>query len=623
MEFSMDQDKIKARLAEANRLYRLGEGESPLSDEEYDYLLSLVDDEALKNQVGIEIDKNKIELAVPMGSLNKVKTRAELLSWFESKQISLQTNLTVSPKFDGLSLLVEFEDGRFKSAATRGDGAVGQNVTEHFRLTRLGKLQLKDNFTGFVVGETIMPEERFAEKYASKFKNPRNMVAGLLSRKTISEELLDVDFIAFSVDGKDFASTAEELAYCNNQINWIYDYQLTIRTLSLADVQEDTMMAYFKEETVYQCDGLVVEVDEVALQNELGRETNSLNPAFARAWKPESDDSRSSQVTGVTWQVSKSGSQKPVVQIEPIELGGVTISNVTGINAKFIKESKIAAGALVSVIRSGDVIPKIINVLVEAEGEVLPTECSSCQGPLIWDKNEVDQVCVNPYCAEKVVSEMAEFFKIMDIDEVGEGIVRQVYEGGYQDVESILKMSAMDFLKLEGFKEKKAHKVYKSIHDKLSDVSLAKLQHASNLFKSLGSRKLELLTEFDSVDKKPTLEQILAIDGYSDITANAYLAVIDEFWLWCEKLPISIKSYEAPQEGSLTGKTFVFSGYRSKEAQAEIEAKGGKIGSSVSKKSFALVLKAKGSGSSKEKKAVDLGIEVFNPEELSQFLEAN
>ena len=573
----MNQDKIKERLEEANRLYRLGEGESPLSDEEYDYLLSLVDDEALKNKVGIEIEKDKVELAVPMGSLNKVKTRSELLSWFESKQISVSTKLTVSPKFDGLSLLVEFENGRFKSAATRGDGAVGQNVTEHFRLTRLGKVLLKDNFTGFIVGETIMPEVRFEEKYKGKFKNPRNMVAGLLSRKTISEELLDVDFIAFSVQGKTFASTAEELEYCNAQINWIYDYQLTIRTISLEEVQEDTMMKFFEEETIYQCDGLVVEVDEVALQNELGRETNSLNPAFARAWKPESDDSRSSKVIGVTWQVSKSGSQKPVVQIEPVDLGGVTISNVTGINAKFMGENKIGPGAVVSVIRSGDVIPKIVKVLVEAEGEVVPTECSCCSGPLIWDKNEVDKLCVNPFCDEKIISEMTEFFKIIEIDEVGEGIVRQVYEGGYCDVESVLKMSGMDFLKLEGFKEKKAQKVYKSIHDKLNDVPLSKLQHASNLFKGLGSRKLDLVAEYDAPKKKPTLEQLIAIEGYSDITANSYLDAIDQFWAWREKLPVNIKAYAAPQEGTLTGKVFVFSGYRSKEAQAEIEAKGARL----------------------------------------------
>ena len=215
---STDQEKIKEILNDANETYRLTGDNSKLSDQEYDFLLDMVEDAGFKSKVGVEVARNKVELAVPMGSLNKVKTYEEISSWCDSKKISPKTAVCITPKFDGLSLLVEFENGQFKGAATRGDGTTGQGVGEHFRYTTLGQLKLPKDFSGFLIGETIMKEDTFKDKYSKKFKNPRNMVAGLLSRKTISRELEDVDFIAFSVANVTFASTHEELGFCKKKI---------------------------------------------------------------------------------------------------------------------------------------------------------------------------------------------------------------------------------------------------------------------------------------------------------------------------------------------------------------------------------------------------------------------
>ena len=618
---SQDQEQIKELLTEANKAYRLTGDDSGLSDAEYDYLLDLVEDDSFKSKVGVEVEKNKIDLAVPMGSLNKIKSNEEIKAWCDSKKIPKSTEICITPKFDGLSLLVEFENGRYKSAATRGDGVTGQDVTEHFRYTVLGHIQMPPDFTGFLIGETIMRESVFAEKYALKFKNPRNMVAGLLSRKQISKELEDINFIAFSVRNMEFDKKSDELSFCNNHVNKHFNYQLRILTKEISQLTDSWLKSVFEEEKEFQCDGLVVEVNDTAFQDELGRETNSLNPAYARAWKPESDDHRPSKVLGITWQVAKSGNQKPVVQIEPIELGGVTISNVTGINAKFVSENGIAPGAVVSVIRSGDVIPKIINILVPVEGDVLPNCCSSCGGEIAWNENEIELNCANQECPEKKISENVDFFKIVGIDEVGEGIVKQFYESGYKNVSDILKMSVEDMLSLDGFKAKKAEKVYSSIHAGLSNIPLHKIQHASNLFKGLGSRKLEPLAMYDSEDKCPSYEQVVDIEGYSDITAKAYLEGFPKFWSWLNDLPVTIAKYEKPAEGIYTGKAFVFTGFRSPEIEEKISSLGGKMTSSVSKKTFALVVKKKGSGSSKEKKAASLGLEIYEKEELEKLLE--
>ncbi|MCH2205855.1 MAG: helix-hairpin-helix domain-containing protein [Lentisphaerales bacterium] len=617
---SADQDQIKDLLTEANKTYRLTGDNSQLSDQEYDFLLDMVDDDSFRSKVGIEVEKNKIELSVPMGSLNKVKTLTEINSWCDSKKIPKNTQVCITPKFDGLSLLVEFENGIYKSAATRGDGVTGQNVTQHFRYTQVGQLKLPAGFTGFLVGETIMKEETFEKKHSKKFKNPRNMVAGLLSRKQISQELEDVDFIAFSVKLVDFPSTSEELTFCNKYVNRFFGYEVKVLTQFIKDLKDDWLQGVFDAEKAYQCDGLVIEINDSALQEDLGQETNSLNPAYARAWKPESDDTRTSKVRSVIWQVSKNGSQKPVVQIEPVDLGGVTISNVTGINAKFISENGIGPDSVVTIIRSGDVIPKIINVVVSSKDEVLPSTCSCCGSELKWNENEIDLMCHNPDCGEMKISENTEFFKIMGIDEVGEGIVKQLFQAGYTSVEQILSLDVQSLLALEGFKEKKAQKVHQSIHDCLQNVALQKLQHASNLFKGLGSRKLELLANFDSPENLATLEQIIAVEGYSEISARAYLAAINEFWIWQSKLPVSIAPYEKPAEGVLSGKTVVLTGFRSPEIEAAVQEEGGKIGSSVSGKTYALVMKKKGSGSSKEKKALSAGVLVLEREEFEEML---
>ncbi len=618
---SDEQRKIKEILNDANRTYRLTGGDSGLTDAEYDYLLEQVDDEIFKNQIGVEIERNKVELPVTMGSLNKVKSQSEIDAWCKSKKISTNTEVCITPKFDGLSLLVSFENGQYKSAATRGDGVTGQDVTEHFRQTKLGKLTLPKNFTGYLVGETIMREDTFKEKYAQKFKNPRNMVAGLLSRKQLAQELTDLNFIAFSVRGMEFEKKSAELTFCNENINKHFGYTLEVILKKIDELSDEWLHQVFTSEKIFQCDGLVVEVNDTTLQMELGKETNSLNPAYARAWKPESDDQRPAKVTGVTWQVSKAGYQKPVVQIEPTNLGGVTISNVTGINARFMQESGIAPGAIVSIIRSGDVIPKIVNVILPVSGDVLPKNCVSCQSDLVWNENEVELLCQNNRCREKKISELTDFFSLLEIDEVGEGIVKQFYEAGYENLHDILKLSPNDMLRIEGFQNKKADKVFSSIHAKLQNVSLPILQHASNLFKGLGSRKLELLAKYDSPENPPTYEEILAIPGFSDISAKSYLDGFHKFWEWAKDLPIKIAAYQAPAEGKLTGKSFVFTGFRSAELEAKIEALGGKIGSGVSKNSFALVIKQRGNGSSKEKKAEELGVKIFDQAELEKFLE--
>ena len=614
------ESALEEVLKAANKAYRLTGEDSGLSDDEYDFVNEkLSDDSLLKSQVGVEVEKNKIDLPVKMGSLNKTKTIDELLNWVGNSSLT-DENIAITPKYDGISLVITYENGVLTSAATRGDGFVGQDVTDLVRHIKT-KMNIvnKKRFTGHVAGELIMSEEIFNKKYKDKYKNPRNMVAGILGRTKISKELEDISFMAYKVySEKEFVTKKEEIDYCNSFFNIFPVYILSVKAGGLSITMFENIL---KGLVTYKLDGLVLEADSKAVQDKLGNETKSLNPAFARAWKPESNDSAQVVCKGVSWNTSKIGASKPIVNIEPVELGGVTISNVTGINAKFIEESKIDKGSIISIIRSGDVIPKIIKTLVPAANFTLPTKCSDCGANLKWNSNRVDLICHNGNCSSKKKSEIEDFFKIMDIDEVGEGVVRQLYEEGKTTVESILAMSVDDFESADGFKSRKAEKIHREIHSKLTNVSLEKIQHASNLFRGLGSRKLALLAQYSSRDNTPSKEDIVGIDKYSDKSAKSYLEGIDLFWDWVENLPLTIKPYDPPKVGALTGKSFVFTGGKPKGLIEKIEDLGGKQSTSVSERTFALVVKDEGSGSSKEAKAKSLDIRIMNWEKLKEFLD--
>jgi DNA ligase (NAD+) len=616
----MDIDALKEKLDHANQLYRTG-GESPLSDAEYDFLLEQVNDQKFRSKVGYEIEKNKVELAVPMGSLNKIKTQAEVFDWSKSKSIPLDTEICVTPKYDGLSLLVYFIEGKYEGAYTRGDGVLGQDVSEHFTVNPLCDLRLPQDFTGYLIGECIMDEAKFKSKYSEKFKNPRNMVAGLLSRKTLSRELADVCYVAYGVRSSQMNHKLDQVEFCNQYINAQWKYKVLCPLYKLEDLKDKELQKVYDSETRFQCDGLVLEVNDSDLFHQIGKETSSLNPAGARAWKPESDDSLPSIVKEVVWQISKNGAAKPVIRIEPIELSGVTISNVTGINARFIEDSGIDQGATVTVIRSGDVIPKIIAVPNAVEKLELPNECPSCQSDLVWNDNRVDIICRNKSCPAMKKAALIDFFALLKADEVGEGIITSLWEAGYQSVKELLELNMEDLLKLEGFKQRKAKKVLDSIKASVLDVPLPRLQHASNLFRGLGEKKLELLQKYDKVGLKPSFDDLLEVDGYSEISAKSYLDSIDAYWEFAAELPgLTYKKVLVNSEGIFAGQTLVFTGFRSPELEEQVKSEGGKIGSSVSKKTAVLVVKVKGSGSSKEKKALDLGVEVWGREDLENHL---
>jgi NAD-dependent DNA ligase len=615
-------NELKDKIKKANDSYRVGN--SIISDSEYDKLveeLSLLSpDDELLTKVGhvVTDESRKSKLPIEMASMNKIKSMDDINDWCRLKGISKNEVVIITPKFDGLSLCVnELSNDAF----TRGDGEFGQKSNEHYKLidNHLYDVENVDPFSPidcqFTYGEVMMSKKTFTEKYSNDFANPRNLVAGLLNSKEATQSLKDCDYIKY---GAIFTPDLMEVRYTKQEvIDYLNQYQkvkVQYHVCKISELTEELLISLFKEYSVdYEIDGLIIEINNLSLQYTLGRETSSNNPCYARAFKhPSFEQSSETEIIGISWNISKQGYLKPTLHVRPIKLDGVTVSNVTGNNARFVKDLGIGVGAKVVVKRSGMVIPIISDVITPVEFQMPDVE------NIDWNENGVELITLTETDEQKLKKIVA-FFEILEADNVSEGVITQLWDAGYKTIKDILNLTISDLEKIDRFGKRKAQIVFNSIKKSVTGVQLSKLQHATGIFKGLGSKKLALLEQFTT---KPTLEQVMSIEGFAEISAKSYIDSYDVYFDFIKELPITIeeKVKVVAVSSDLEGKQFVFTGVRRPDLESVIESRGGKIGSGVSKNTTYLVMKAVGSGSSKEKKAIDLGVEVITVEQLEKLL---
>jgi len=616
-------DKIVKKLEEANKKYR--QGNSIMSDSEYDQLLETLFELDPKNEyfnkVGIEVidDSRKVKLPIPMFSMNKIKTTEEMHDWCRIKGISINEEVIVTPKYDGLSLCKdEINNG---DAITRGDGTYGQKSNEHYKLigNKLYDVVENDPFApiefSYSYGEVIMPKQVFLEKYSRDFANPRNLVAGLINSKTVSESLKDCNFIKYgAVPSPSFRNHFTTKQQILDTLNDNQKVKVPYHICGILDISEEMLISLFKEWSIdYEIDGLIIEINNLQLQDELGRETTTSNPCFSRAFKHESFEQKAeTEIIKIDWVVSKGGFLKPVARLKPVKLDGVTVSNVTCNNARFVKDLGLGAGSIVRIVRSGMVIPKITEV-------IKPVEFKMPDVPNIdWNGNGVELMTLVE-TEEQQLKKIVAFFEILEADNVSEGVITQLWDAGYRTIKDILSLKKTDLEKIDRFGKRKSEIVYNSIQKSITGVSLSKVQHSTGIFKGLGSKKLALLEHFTT---KPTVEEVMQIEGFAEVSAKSYVDSYDEYFNFVKDLPIKIEEkVEVAKTGTdLDGTQFVFTGVRRADLESVIESRGGKIGSSVSKNTTHLVMKVVGSGSSKEKKAQDLGVKIITVDELEKML---
>ena len=389
-----------------------------------------------------------------------------------------------------------------------------------------------------------------------------------------------------------------------------------------------TMLVDWRKNYVYEIDGVIV-VDDKLYPRKSG------NPDYAFAFKMVlSDQVAESKVVDVIWSPSKDGYLKPRIQIEPIKLGGVTIEYATGFNGAFIKDNNIGIGALVEIIRSGDVIPYIRKVVVGAEEPKMPSV------PYKWNDTNVD-VMLEDLLSDETVKEknITGFFKGIGVEGLSSGNITRIIKAGYDTVPKILKMSVDELKNVEGFQIKTATKIHDGIKEKIAAASLVTLMSATNIFsRGFSEKKIELIMEaypdvFNSaVSDAEKIKKIAEIKGMAVKTAEAFVAKIDDFEDFLMETDMYYKLFEfqnaqknkgmdvvgenLQQQHPLYGKTIVMTGFRNKELEEKLKSVGAKVGSSVSKNTYLVIAKDKDDETGKVLEAKKLGINVVSLDEF-------
>ena len=487
-----------------------------ITDNEFDIIKEYMERKYPENEIleniGAEVLKNKVELPYEMPSMDKIKPDSNALQNWTKKYSG---PYVISSKLDGVSGLYTTEGSKPK-LYTRGNGKVGQDISYLLSVLKLPKE--KDIV---VRGEFIIPKKVFEDKYLKTFANARNLVSGIINSKKIDEKTKDLDFVVYEVIQPEIIPTRqmnkiEELGF--KTVLHQDDNALTNEKLS--DILIDWRTNY-----EYEMDGIIVSDDKIYKRK-------SGNPDHAFAFKMViSDQVAEAKVVDVIWQASKNGYLKPKVQIEPVKLGGVTIQYATGFNAKFIESNQIGIGAIIQIIRSGDVIPFIQSVIQSAEKAKMPNE------EYHWTDTEVD-IIVNNIDENDVVKEknITAFFTSLKVDGLSSGNVKRFMKAGYKSISGILKMSKEDFEKIEGFKSKMIEKVYTSIQTKVKEASLLDIMVASNMLgRGLGERKMKpiieaypnILTTTESNDKK--IKMLQEVNGIGIENAKSFVINIPRF----------------------------------------------------------------------------------------------
>jgi DNA ligase (NAD+) len=607
---SLTEDQLAAMITAANVAFHC-HGVPIMTDNEFDivrdYLQSKYPNNPALADVGAEIDsgKNKIKLPYEMASMDKIKPDTNVIvSWCAK----YKGPYVLSCKLDGVSGMFSTEGPKPK-LYTRGDGTVGQDIS-----AMIPKLKLPTDKKDIVVrGEFIIPKAVFLEKYADKFANPRNLVAGIVNQKTHDGRIEDLRFLAYEVIKPAGLKPSEQMALLDTMNVDVVQHRSvpTISNEYMSEVLQDWRKNY-----TYEIDGVIVSDDNIH-----PRATG--NPDHSFAFKMVlSDQMAESQVVDVIWTASKDGYLKPRVQIMPVKLGGVTIQFATGFNGSFIEENKIGIGAIVQIIRSGDVIPKIQSVTTPAAHAKMPSE------EYVWNDTHVD-VMLKDATGNTVVlgKNITGFFKGIGVDGMGPGSVDKLIAAGFDSVPKILRMEKADFLKVEGFQDKTATKLMEGIRDKVAAASLATIMAESNkLGRGFSTKRAEaILAAYPTVfeEGERNVVKLVAIDGIEKKSAQAFVDHIPEFLKFLEecgltdKLKFKVATPAVVDESHpLFGKTIVTSGFRDKDLEEKLKTVGAKMGSGVSKSTFALLVKDMNETSGKVADAKKHGVTIIVREEF-------
>jgi DNA ligase (NAD+) len=639
--------------------------EPEISDAEYDRLMR--DLEALEaehpelrtadsptQQVGggMRTELAKVEHRVPMLSIQNAMNAEEARAWY--KRLDGDLELICEPKYDGLSCELVYEDGKLKVASTRGDGKIGEDVTPNVKTIRSVPQKLKGKFPKRleVRGEVYIEKQAFLElngrleqEGAKTYVNPRNTASGSLRQLDASRSAgRPLSAVWYQVANPEEAGLANQEAVIEALHGWgfvtskdlLRDSPLQVKTFRGADRMVELYETYGerRHSLPFEIDGVVVKVNDIAAQNELGVRSKSPRYMLAIKFPPEEKETT---VEKIEVQVGRTGACTPVAVMTPTLVGGVTVTHASLHNADEIERLGVKPGDRVLVYRAGDVIPKVLRVVKDGGGRpwVMPRECPRCGSELVNLGDEVVRRCPNHLgCPAQVMGAIVHFASrtAMNIEGLADKNVEQLLEAGLiNDPSSLYELEdrRADMVALERWGERKVEKLLEEI-EKSRKPKLEKFIYALGI-RNVGETVAGLIArEVGSIDGllSTTEDQLNAIEGIGPIIAESVVkfigdehnrALIERLQRFVEPEKVKVL---APGEGAFAGMTFVFTGALTKftreDAEQMVRERGGKASGSVSKKTSYVVAGEK--AGSKLKKANDLGVKVISEDDFMAML---
>ncbi|EGP5492029.1 NAD-dependent DNA ligase LigA [Enterococcus faecium] len=656
-------EELRTRLNQWSREYYVEDKptvEDYVYDKEYAELVAieeqypdLITSDSPTQRVGGKVLEGfeKVTHDIPLYSLNDVFSKEELIAFDQrvQKAVGRVVDYCCELKIDGLSVSLRYEDGNFVRGATRGDGTVGENITENLKTVRSVPIKLKEPMNIEVRGECFMPKRSFVQLNQDReaegkdiFANPRNAAAGSLRQldsKITAKRNLDTFLYTVADFGPMQAKTQYDALEELEKIGFH-----TNREKRLCH-SIDEVWSYIEEyhdkrvDLPYEIDGIVIKVNEFSLQDQLGFTVKAPRWATAYKFPPEEVETL---IENIEWTVGRTGVVTPTAIMTPVRVAGTTVSRASLHNGDYIKLKDIRLKDTVLIYKAGDIIPEVSQVVLDkrpkdSEEYQLPTHCPVCGSELVHLDEEVALRCINPKCPAQMKEGLNHFVSrnAMNIDGLGPRVLEQMYDKKLvADVADLYKLTEEELLTLDKIKEKSANNILTAI-DNSKDNSVERLIFGLGI-RHVGAKAAKILAEhFGDLEtlSKSDYESIIALDTIGDIIADSVVTYFsnEEVHELMNELKQAGVNFEykglrnaqlQEVESPFKEKTVVLTGkltrFTREEAKEMIENLGGKVTGSVSKKTDIVV--AGEDAGSKLTKAQELGIEVWTEDQMADAL---
>ncbi|HGF7585427.1 MULTISPECIES: NAD-dependent DNA ligase LigA [Enterococcus] len=656
-------EELRTRLNQWSREYYVEDKptvEDYVYDKEYAELVAieeqypdLITSDSPTQRVGGKVLEGfeKVTHDIPLYSLNDVFSKEELIAFDQrvQKAVGRVVDYCCELKIDGLSVSLRYEDGNFVRGATRGDGTVGENITENLKTVRSVPIKLKEPMNIEVRGECFMPKRSFVQLNQDReaegkdiFANPRNAAAGSLRQldsKITAKRNLDTFLYTVADFGPMEAKTQYDALEELEKIGFH-----TNREKRLCH-SIDEVWAYIEEyhdkrvDLPYEIDGIVIKVNEFSLQDQLGFTVKAPRWATAYKFPPEEVETL---IENIEWTVGRTGVVTPTAIMTPVRVAGTTVSRASLHNGDYIKLKDIRLKDTVLIYKAGDIIPEVSQVVLDkrpkdSEEYQLPTHCPVCGSELVHLDEEVALRCINPKCPAQMKEGLNHFVSrnAMNIDGLGPRVLEQMYDKKLvADVADLYKLTEEELLTLDKIKEKSANNILTAI-DNSKDNSVERLIFGLGI-RHVGAKAAKILAEhFGDLEtlSRSDYESIIALDTIGDIIADSVVTYfsneeVHELMNELKQAGVNFeyKGLRSTQlqevESPFKEKTVVLTGKLTRltreEAKETIENLGGKVTGSVSKKTDIVV--AGEDAGSKLTKAHELGIEVWTEDQMAEAL---